>query len=197
MKNPGKNSQTRENAHHMTLGMSSSWDMLRKLEWEIDIFKSVMDAKFIPGDELARSIRKPMYAAINASITACHLVDWVWHDLAQLHESKHVFLEILKLPANSGLSQVVSEIRKIPELNAAHQIANASKHSHLERMTEGFSTPVFIDYWEKDGEIFINQSGRARLESEDRISEQTIYSILNTNHDWWAHILIELKIPER
>lgn len=192
-----KQKSVKKNAQHMALGMSGSWDMLRKLEWEIDIYKSVMDAKFMPGDELARSIRKPMYAAINASITAFHLVDWIWYDLDQLHESKLAFLEILKLPANSGLPQVINEIRKIPELDAVHQIANASKHSYLERMTEGFSTPVFIDFWEKDAELFINQSGRIRLESEGRISEQTIYSLLNKTHDFWAHILIEIELPEK
>jgi len=113
-----------------------------------------------------------MYAAINASITAWHLVEWLWYEIEEMPACKAGFLEMLKLPENSGLSQIKEEIRKIPEFDAAHQIAHASKHSHLDRITEGFSTPVFINFWESDSEISLNQTAHIRLEHEGVISEQ-------------------------
>lgn len=187
----------KQNAHHMALGMYSSWDALRKLEWEISVYKSVMDSKGPASDALSLDIRKPMYAAINASITGWHLVEWLWYEIEGMPKCKACFLEMLKLPENSGLSQVKGEIRRIPEFDAAHQIAHASKHSHLEKITIGFSTPVFINFWERDDEASLNQTAHIRLEHDGVISEQTIYSFLNTLHRWWKHMLVTLEVPEK
>jgi hypothetical protein len=181
----------------MALGMYSAWDALRKLEWEISVYKSVLDAKDPPSETLSRDIRRPMYAAINASITGWHLVEWVWYEIDGMPECKAGFLGMLKLPENSDLRKIKEEIRRVPEFNAAHQIAHASKHSHLTSITDGFSTPVYLNFWEGDDEIYLNQTAHIRLEHEEGISEQTIYSFLNTIHRWWLHVLVTIKLPEK
>jgi hypothetical protein len=104
-----------------TFGLATARSMLRKLEWEVA--------------EVERQDPFTAFRAFNTAVTAWHLVDWVWSDLARSSNGR------------GGKAQRAFQDRcrtACPGLKLCEAITNASKHSGSDRGERAGSCTTLI-----------------------------------------------------
>ena len=108
--------------------LSSPTDLFKKLDWEIDCLRDVMESqrKQPPlNHELAA------YHTFNTAVTAWHLTDWVWTSLSEEDQNK-IAEELgfeLSNSSQKNLKLFQEVIRsKSDVLEVCWEIANGSKH---------------------------------------------------------------------
>jgi hypothetical protein len=184
-------------ARHMALGLSGAWGVFRKLEWEVNAFKEASRTLKERNELVVRDIYVPMYLAINAASTSWSLIEWIWVELQSDAVRRVEFCRMIGAGDRANLNELKDSIRqKLPEIDACNQIAHAAKHRLLKKITPGFTTPVFVDFWVKDGQSYLSMSANTRHEQDGHISEQTLESFLNSIVAQWRHILESLAISD-
>lgn len=180
----------------MTLGIDGAWDVLRKLEWDIAIYRQVAGEMVPSHAEAYREIRFPMYAAINAAATAWSLVEWVWFEVELEPASRSRLLLLADAGETADLKGLKPALRrKVPAINACNQIAHAAKHAQVSDVTPGFATDLSIGIWEKAG--WHHFSVDAKLRFGESGKEESIEEILDFVRQWWLNVLTDLDIPDR
>lgn len=96
-----------------TFGLESCRDLLDKLQWEIEGFRS----------EDPRNAEALIYRAFNSAVTAWHIADWVWEDATP--EQRASF------PATTRRELQDLVRRECRALHLCRQVATASKHQRV------------------------------------------------------------------
>lgn len=180
----------------MTLGIDGAWDVFRKFEWELAIYKQVAAEKVPSHAEAYREIRFPMYAAINAAATAWSLIEWVWFEVELEAASRSRFLLLAGAAETVDLKGLKPALRrKVPAIDACNQIAHATKHAQVHDVTPGFSTDLSFDIWQKAGWHYYTVGAKLRFGESGK--EEPIEGILDSVREWWLNVLTDLDIPDR
>lgn len=175
-------------ATHLTLGVTGFSDALEKLRWEIRRFKESADRTIELGsahEELQARI--PMWDAANAAATAWSLLEWAYREVEGDVHKERSLCELLGVPADSQPSVLKNACRKVPELNACHQISHAVKHARLSRMTAGLSARPAFRFDTTSQMIGIKVSGIISEEGGELRSATTLVSVLDNAERWWSH----------
>jgi hypothetical protein len=113
-------------SRNQTFAYENCRDLLEKLDREIDRYCEVAGSQFSePGENLIRAVDQLKDSAFNASVTAWHLCDWVFNDLAVEQRQK------LGLNRITDLQKHVRE--QCRALHLCRLAATASKHWAVER----------------------------------------------------------------
>ena len=111
-----------------TYGLTSSRDLLEKLEWELDRLKEASNQNPTDPTDL-------YFHAFNAAVTAWHIADWVWRDMTPDQRKK---LEIdwdvnLCVNDEEGGAFRGNLRKKDRDIAICREIATASKHVNITR----------------------------------------------------------------
>lgn len=175
----------KHNGPAKALGIQNQWDVLEKLEWEVE--------------RLAESVggRHQSFCAINACITADYVLDWIWTAVALFDRSAYV-TDLLGQKI-SRLSELKSYARdNSVEMRACMQISNASKHRQLDHHAEdefaGWRTIV--------GMIIVDASTAVQREHEIltiQVAQDDVrsaYEVAHQAHAWLSEFVEQTSWPE-
>jgi predicted acetyltransferase len=144
-------------------------DVLEKLRRELDRYRSIVGSDRPSVDDLRDT-------AFNASVTAWHLADWVFHELTAEQKKKLGF---------SKLSDLQNYARSnCRALYLCRYAATASKHWEVKEHPD--STVQIVVAAEEDWAVyFIDAKGRGRV-AADQIFDEALH--------FWTHLIYSNKI---
>ncbi|MEA9732153.1 hypothetical protein [Xanthomonas campestris] len=92
------------NASDRTLGLLNTWQVLRKLNWEVELMKAMPDkVRLGVAPESAMHVTDAkLYAAINAASTSIALVDWLYHSAQEDVTVKDRLANFLEVDGKRG-----------------------------------------------------------------------------------------------
>lgn len=185
-----------QDVRHMTLGMTGVWDVYRKFEWEVDVFRQAVERKVLIGPDAFREIRYPMHAAINAAATAWSMIEWLWWEVELSSGDRCRLLTAFGVAESGGVQQLKHGLREqFPEINACHQIAHASKHAQLTDVTPGFSAEISFGVWESATDLYWSAHGEVRYIGGGEVVP--IEEVFDFMLSWWSTLLIDLEVADR
>jgi hypothetical protein len=100
--------------HRKVFDLSNPWQMFAKLQWEVDLLRSMWPKRD----------SKVVFAAFNAATTAWHLCDWI-ETYPELHPNSGLEIDPSKYKAKV--------FERCPWLKICGQIANGWKHRIINR----------------------------------------------------------------
>lgn len=184
-----------------TLGLVNIWQVLRKLWWEVLIFRNIPDRLKTTeiGSDLFHLPDARLYAASNLALTCLNLVDWLYYAVESDPELTARTMETLgDLDMTNGHAFMRSLRERHASINLCHQIANATKHSHLHKPDPNFAIRtgdlVFLG---SEGQREIVHVSIIEQNGPERKDGGSVFDALLNLSDWWEERLTEIGIPER
>lgn len=115
------------------MGLQSAWDLLRKLDWELQEMTRVHAADVHGGRTSHGEVGA--YRAFNAAVTAWHICDWVWQTAPrELRERlKTDSPEPAAADAGPLMALVLAECR---EIRICQQLGTGAKHFEVKRRND-------------------------------------------------------------
>ncbi|GAB2731449.1 hypothetical protein [Comamonas sediminis] len=189
------------NASDRTLGLISIWQVLRKLNWEIELIKAIPE-KITVGATPASVLHcqdAHLYATINAASTSLAMVDWLYHTVSGssvLTSNIQRVLQGVNLKNNKAFLLYLRNAFSV--INACHQICNANKHFHLNTPDDQFKVMVGeIIFKNDDGTEDLTVITQIIQNRNDPDASTSVPEMLEKAAIWWEQLLTDVDLPGR
>jgi len=189
------------NASDRTLGLLNIWQVVRKLDWEVELMKSIPGTILLgAAPENAMQFKDAqLYAAINAASTSVALVDWLYHLAQENSDVNSRVLHKLKLEEISTIKSFRRMLREKHEpLNICHQICNSNKHLHLSDYDSGLKILIGDIIFERpDGTEELSVIAQVLWSNGTSYPSGSVFNLLDNLRHWWKSLITEINAPER